>query len=133
MSLNQYPALSRSFGESPDERLQEQAYYRDIQHAHDTIARAKKYAQEGDRNKGRELIANEFGGGDYEKGRREMARFQHAEKAIAELNKKRSQLEKVRFSGDPDIAARQKERRDVNLAKIEQIRHEVMMRTLQQQ
>lgn len=92
VEASQIPALSRFYGEAPEERSQERAYYEEVSKVRQTIEQAKQYAKKGNRE-GVDEAFSKLGDGDAKEGRRVMARFEQSEKQLVDLNKIRKKIE----------------------------------------
>ncbi|MBK5571698.1 LPD38 domain-containing protein, partial [Ensifer sp. SSB1] len=92
VEASQIPALSRFYGEAPEERAQERAFYEETKKLKQTVGQAKRYAKDGNRE-GMERVLTELGDGDLAAGKKRMGEFDAAEKALLNLNKARKRIE----------------------------------------
>lgn len=105
---SQIPAASRFYGEAPEERAQERAFYEESRKVKQAIEQSKKYAKEGNRD-GVTRTLTELGDGDLNKGREIRAKWQASEKAMLQLNTARRKMETDKIDD-----AKQKEQLDRN-------------------
>ena len=89
---SQIPALSRFYGEAPEERAQERAFYEEQRKVKQAIEQSKKYAKAGDRE-GVQRTLTELGDGDLKKGQAIRRKWESSEKALLQLNAQRRRLE----------------------------------------
>lgn len=120
IEASQIPALSRFYGEAPEERAQERAFYEETKKLKQTVGQAKRYAKEGNRE-GMERVLTDLGDGDLAAGKKRMNEFDAAEKALLNLNKARKRIETDKT---PDAEQREQ------LDEVEARRMKVMRRIL---
>ncbi|CAL62400.1 Hypothetical protein HEAR2267 [Herminiimonas arsenicoxydans] len=89
---SQIPALSRFYGEAPEERALERAYYEDQRKVKQALEQAKKYSKVGDRAS-EERTLTELGEGDLKKGKAVRRKWEKAEEDMQYENKERRRLE----------------------------------------
>lgn len=117
---SQIPALSRFYGEAPEERAQERAFYEEQRKVKQAIEQTKKYAKAGDRE-GVQRTLTELGDGDLKKGQEIRRKWESSEKALLKLNAQRRSLETDKIDD-----ALQK----TQLDRIEKLRLDLMKRAM---
>lgn len=117
---SQIPAMSRFYGEAPEERAQERAFYEEQRKVKQSLEQIKKYAKDGNRD-AVERTLTELGDGDLKKGRQIRAKWEASEKALLQLNAQRRRMETDKIDD-----AKQKAQLDRN----EKLRIDLMRRAL---
>jgi hypothetical protein len=100
---SQVPALSRFYGEAPEERAQERAYYEKQREIKQSIEQVKKYAKDGNRD-GMNRALEELGDGDIQAGKRIKAKWEATEKQLTRIQSAKRKLEQDKIEDDRQAA-----------------------------